>query len=114
MRLALMTPALEEETVTSWSFTLSERLEELFSSMVPPAGRKTLTELPSARPMAVERVLAPGSAMPATLPSAVRSRTTVLPTSKLWMDSRALSRTVNSCPSTVIFWGALGLGSALS
>ena len=38
MRLALMTPALEEETVTSWSFTLSERLEELFSSMVPPRG----------------------------------------------------------------------------
>ena len=78
--LALILPLAPEEMVTSWSAKLSALLMVPDSSRVPPLGRNTVALPLSTMPMAVERVFPLGAAIPATLPSAVRSRVTWSPT----------------------------------
>ena len=111
MRLVVRLLRLAEK-MTSCPSTLSALETVPLSFQVPPLGRKTEALPPSTRPTAVERVSAPGAAMPATLPSAVSSRLTDSPRVKFWAESQALSSTSSSLPRKVMVLGVFTLGSA--
>ena len=112
--LAPIWPLVPEVMDTSCPASLSPLDTVPFRLRVPPLGRNTSAELAVTVPMAVEPTSPLGLAIPATLPSAVSSRTTWLPVLKLSVLSHAESSTSNSCPKAVSFSGALKLGLAFS